>query len=728
MLSLPFHKSLPTFIPGGSGYETGQKFKMASKKVKKVAPTHCANSICTNSGQSKIPKSFKTTEKHLLNKDLKKQAKDLDKADLKTWTLPDLKGAALELKLKASGTKQELIERLQPLNESKVLLTKRLKQVKTSYVFRTSMELTDIPPSTSAWKADPALYPKVDSKTISKYTSVKKEGHKGQSRKGRRMLLSRKIKSVKSFREGNKTFVKAFIIKSFGHEITRPAVILFEKNIPIKGHCTCPIGKCGVCCHIIALLMFLEHYSKTKTTIFALSCTEKLQKWHRKGLRAGIATKASHISLRSFRNTRSTRERRKCNRGRKRNARKERKIDTENIDTNDFFKRDIEMMSQKVKVGLDKEKLHSHFYKTLMKHKMMSTGLSMELHYRNSWRARVVFMDHDYCQNVNNLFDNSILITQGNVHSQVRPESSLPSNENEEELISDLNADKEVPIVQDQKMMYENKREMLDLQKSFNAAETKTGTYEIRLPSYKRVQPCGFNYIAVTQGTNEWHSLRIGVITASKLPSLLGFCGHKQFNEAWFCIHNKVDESTLTPKRFKNFERGVEFEPKAIEHFEEMTGVPVSKSGYFHHPFDRRYGASPDGLAQTFLVEVKTRAQESNKPLQNVTASHIVQCNFQMECTGAQITILESYLPEQKCANFFLIQKDNLLVEVCKTITDSLLESKEIADSWPHEENNYLIKLGQNLKGKKPTFENTKSLRSWINKMAKHIQPVSFVR
>lgn len=156
--------------------------------------------------------------------------------------------------------------------------------------------------------------------------------------------------------------------------------------------------------------------------------------------------------------------------------------------------------------------------------------------------------------------------------------------------------------------------------------------------------------------------------------------------------------------------------------------MPVSKSGYFHHPFARRYGASPYGLAQTFLVEVKTRAQEGNKPLQNVTASHIVQCNFQMECSGAEITILESYLPEQKCTNLFLIQKDNLLVEVCKTITDSLLESKEIADSWSHEENNYLIKLGQNLKGKQPTFENTKSLRSWINNMAKHIQPVSFVR
>lgn len=62
-----------------------------------------------------------------------------------------------------------------------------------------------------------------------------------------------------------------------------------------------------------------------------------------------------------------------------------------------------------------------------------------------------------------------------------------------------------------------------------------------------------------------------------------------------------------------------------------VRGVPISSSGYFNHPSDPRYGASSDGLGQTFLVELKTRASESTTPLTSVTASHIIQCNFQME-------------------------------------------------------------------------------------------------
>lgn len=176
-----------------------------------------------------------------------------------------LEGVSLELRLKGTGTKEELIDRLKPVQENKELLKKRLSQVNTSYAFQTSMESSEIPPSSSAWNADPSLYPKVDSKTIFAYTSFKKQGSKRQSRKARQMLFSRKIKTVKSMRTNGKVFVKAMIIKSYGQEITRPAVIMFVKDTPVKGHCTCPIGKCGICCHIIALLMFLEQYHKNKT-------------------------------------------------------------------------------------------------------------------------------------------------------------------------------------------------------------------------------------------------------------------------------------------------------------------------------------------------------------------------------------------------------------------------------------------------------------------------------
>ena len=61
----------------------------------------------------------------------------------------------------------------------------------------------------------------------------------------------------------------------------RPTVIMFENGIPSKAHCSCPVGLSGICCHVLALLLFLKHYHETGERILALTSTEQLQKWHR---------------------------------------------------------------------------------------------------------------------------------------------------------------------------------------------------------------------------------------------------------------------------------------------------------------------------------------------------------------------------------------------------------------------------------------------------------------
>ena len=41
--------------------------------------------------------------------------------------------------------------------------------------------------------------------------------------------------------------------------------------------------------------------------------------------------------------------------------------------------------------------------------------------------------------------------------------------------------------------------------------------------------------------------------------------------------------------------------------------------GFFNHPDDSSYGASPDGLvAPGILLEIKTRAANSDRPLLNI--------------------------------------------------------------------------------------------------------------
>ena len=77
------------------------------------------------------------------------------------------------------------------------------------------------------------------------------------------------------------------IKKSYGTQI-RPAVVLFHDSIPQTAHCSCPVGLSGLCCHILAVLLYLKHYSDTKEKLLELTCTQQLQKWHCRSKKGSI--------------------------------------------------------------------------------------------------------------------------------------------------------------------------------------------------------------------------------------------------------------------------------------------------------------------------------------------------------------------------------------------------------------------------------------------------------
>ena len=91
------------------------------------------------------------------------------------------------------------------------------------------------------------------------------------------MFTSRKIVNVKTLVSEQAVYVKAMIKKSCG-SLQRPTVIMFQNGIATKAHCSCPVGLSGICCHVLALLLFLKHYHETGEKIQALTCTEQLQK------------------------------------------------------------------------------------------------------------------------------------------------------------------------------------------------------------------------------------------------------------------------------------------------------------------------------------------------------------------------------------------------------------------------------------------------------------------
>ena len=247
-----------------------------------------------------------------------------------------------------SGTKDELIIRIKKYLRWPSMLEKFKKKTEDNYSFPCSLGPSNIPPIEASWVSNYELYPKVSTEIFKRYASQKNEGSKGQQDKAFRMLQSRKIISVKVCQDGNSSiFVKAMVKKSYGH-VARPAVIHFVNGYPFKSHCNCPVGSSGLCCHILATLLFLKHFGDTGEKILELTCTEQMQRWHRRIGKGSIPM----IPLKDIKVKSSKRK-------------KDFKIEPADPQ-NSSFKRDISSMIKQLNKKLDSEKpVTEHVYSVL---------------------------------------------------------------------------------------------------------------------------------------------------------------------------------------------------------------------------------------------------------------------------------------------------------------------------------------------------------------------------
>ena len=197
-------------------------------------------------------------------------------------------------------------------------------------------------------------------------------------------------------------------------------------------------------------------------------------------------------------------------------------------------------MVSKIASNVSREHLQLHFYKTLKKYNIRS-GLSVQLYYNNSYWARTVFVNHGYCKKGEENFDKDVLCprfaspdSHGDSQSNDDLATTPPLTESTEDTLRVLMHEKQQDKISHLLGLLRNTKE----------------TIKVKLPHYSKLETCGFNYDPVQQGSEEWHSLRVGTVTASKFQRLLGFNGHKKFTQAWFCIHNKVDDRKVAPKKF----------------------------------------------------------------------------------------------------------------------------------------------------------------------------------
>ena len=189
-----------------------------------------------------------------------------------------IKEKTMKLHFKTSGTKETLMEGLSPLKDE-ALFENRISFIDKKLQFKTSLPRANVPPATACWKFDATLFPKIGQVDIDNCQAHKRQGRKGQYRKGYRMFQSRRMKHIKVLkRDGHIIYVKASVLKSFSSDVTRTVTVLFEGNIPRKAFCECPVGACGLCCHAILVLLQLKHFNEHENFLLALTCTQKLQK------------------------------------------------------------------------------------------------------------------------------------------------------------------------------------------------------------------------------------------------------------------------------------------------------------------------------------------------------------------------------------------------------------------------------------------------------------------
>lgn len=178
----------------------------------------------------------------------------------------------------------------------------------------------------------------------------------------------------------------------------------------------------------------------------------------------------------------------------------------------------------------------------------------------------------------------------------------------------------------------------------------------------------------IVQGTPEWHALRLGKVTASRVADVIAKTkSGPSASRAKYAAELIAERLTgATAERFTNAAMawGTEQEPAARKTYEFYRDTDVEQVAFVLHPTIGDSGASPDGLVDVDgLVEIKcpeTHTHIETLLGQAVPAKYVTQMQWQMACTGRAWCDFVSYdprLPEPM--RFFCkrVMRDDTLID-----------------------------------------------------------------
>lgn len=164
--------------------------------------------------------------------------------------------------------------------------------------------------------------------------------------------------------------------------------------------------------------------------------------------------------------------------------------------------------------------------------------------------------------------------------------------------------------------------------------------------------------IEIVQGSPEWHKLRLGKATASRIADAIAKTktgwGASRTNYMAELIAERLTGVVVEGYTNAAMQWGIDTEAEARAAYEFRTDCEVMEAGFIGHPSIAMSGASPDGLVGTDgLVEFKcpnTATHIDTLLGKFVDGKYLTQMQWQMACTGRQWCDWVSYdprLPEE---------------------------------------------------------------------------------
>jgi len=157
----------------------------------------------------------------------------------------------------------------------------------------------------------------------------------------------------------------------------------------------------------------------------------------------------------------------------------------------------------------------------------------------------------------------------------------------------------------------------------------------------------------IEQGSQEWLDMRCGKITASRITDVMAqvkvgeAAGRENYRIELVC--ERLTGVPTDGYTNAHMERGIELEPIARAWYEVERATFVKQVAFIDHPAIPMSGASPDGIVDDGLIEIKCPMAKTHVKYlldDKVPAKYIPQMAWQMACTHSKWVDFVSFCPE----------------------------------------------------------------------------------